>query len=115
MLKAAGRRRGGRELCRAGRDVGAAVVAAADGGDQGVGAGTKDVTLPSAFPQPGGFSITRHATATSVYVGHGTDADLAGRDLKGRIAVVRVRTRTVAVPARRARASRRGLVERRAA
>ena len=26
-----------------------------------------------------------------VYVGHGTDADLAGRDVAGRIAVVRVR------------------------
>jgi hypothetical protein len=30
-------------------------------------------------------------TAPIVYVGHGTDADLAGRDVKGRIAVVRVR------------------------
>ncbi len=30
-------------------------------------------------------------TAPVVYVGHGTDADLAGRDLKGKIAVVHVR------------------------
>jgi len=50
------------------------------------------VTLQSAFPQPGGASIPGGAlTAPIVYVGHGTDADLAGRDVKGRIAVVRVR------------------------
>jgi hypothetical protein len=61
-------------------------------GDPAFGAGTQTVTLQSAFPQPGGASIPGGAlTAPIVYVGHGTDADLAGRDVKGRIAVVRVR------------------------
>ncbi len=61
-------------------------------GDPAFGAGTHDVTLQSAFPQPGGASIPGGTlTAPVVYVGHGTDADLAGRDLKGKIAVVRVR------------------------
>src|SRR5689334_7908540 len=61
-------------------------------GDPAFGVGTADVTLQSAFPQPGGATIPGGSlTAGVVYVGHGTDADLAGRDLKGRIAVVRVR------------------------
>src|SRR3954452_21807337 len=61
-------------------------------GDPAFGAGTQTVTLHSAFPQPGGASIPGGMlTAPVVYVGHGTDADLAGRDVKGRIAVVRVR------------------------
>ena len=61
-------------------------------GDPAFGAGTGDVTLRSAFPQPGGVSIPGGTlTAPVVYVGHGTDADLAGRDLRGKIAVVRVR------------------------
>ena len=61
-------------------------------GDPAFGAGTRTVTLQSAFPQPGGVSIPGGTlTAPVVYVGHGTDADLAGRDLKGKIAVVRVR------------------------
>ena len=61
-------------------------------GDPAFGAGTQTVTLQSAFPQPGGVSIPGGTlTAPVVYVGHGTDADLAGRDLKGKIAVVRVR------------------------
>jgi hypothetical protein len=61
-------------------------------GDPAFGAGTQTVTLQSAFPQPGGASIPGGMlTAPVVYVGHGTDADLAGRDLTGRIAVVRVR------------------------
>jgi len=61
-------------------------------GDPAFGAGTQTVTLQSAFPQPGGASIPGGAlTAQVVYVGHGTDAYLAGRDVKGRIAVVRVR------------------------
>jgi hypothetical protein len=61
-------------------------------GDPAFGAGTQTVTLQSAFPQPGGASIPGGAvTAPIVYVGHGTDADLAGRDVKGKIAVVRVR------------------------
>ena len=61
-------------------------------GDPVFGAGTETVTLQSAFPQPGGVSIPGGTlTAPIVYVGHGTDADLAGRDLKGKIAIVRVR------------------------
>lgn len=61
-------------------------------GDGAFGAGTTDVTLQSAFPQQGGATIPGGSlVAPVVYVGHGTDADLAGRDVKGRIAVVRVR------------------------
>jgi hypothetical protein len=61
-------------------------------GDPAFGAGTQTVTLQSAFPQPGGATIPGGSlTAPVVYVGHGTDADLAGRDVKSRIAVVRVR------------------------
>ena len=61
-------------------------------GDPAFGAGTQTVTLQSAFPQPGGASIPGGTlTAPVVYVGHGTDADLAGRDVKGKIAIVRVR------------------------
>src|SRR5438094_811462 len=45
-----------------------------------------------AFAPPGGATIPGGTlTAPVVYVGHGTDADLAGRDVKGRVAVVRVR------------------------
>ncbi len=61
-------------------------------GDAAFGAGTQTVTLQSAFPQPGGATIPGGTlTASVAYVGHGTDADLAGRDVKGKIAVVRVR------------------------
>jgi hypothetical protein len=61
-------------------------------GDAAFGAGTQTVSLASAFPQPGGASIPGGSlTAPVVYVGHGTDADLAGRDVKGKIAIVRVR------------------------
>ena len=61
-------------------------------GDAGFGAGTQTVTLQSAFPQPGGATIAGGSlTAGVVFVGHGTDADLAGRDLQGKIAVVHVR------------------------
>jgi hypothetical protein len=61
-------------------------------GDAAFGAGTETVTLQSAFPQPGGVTIPGGGlTAPVVYVGHGTDADLAGRDVKGKIAIVRVR------------------------
>jgi len=60
--------------------------------DPAFGAGSADVTLASAFPQPGGATIPGGGiTAPVVYVGHGTDADLAGRDVKGKIAVVHVR------------------------
>jgi len=61
-------------------------------GDAAFGAGTQTVTLQSAFPQPGGATIAGGSlTAPVIFVGHGTDADLAGRDVKGKIAVVRVR------------------------
>ena len=61
-------------------------------GDAAFGAGSADVTLTSAFPQQGGATIPGgRVTAPVIYVGHGTDADLAGRDVKGKIAVVHVR------------------------
>jgi hypothetical protein len=61
-------------------------------GDPAFGAGTESVTLQSAFPQPGGATINGgRLTAPVIFVGHGTDADLAGRDVKGKIAIVRVR------------------------
>jgi hypothetical protein len=61
-------------------------------GDPTFGAGSEAITLQSAFPQPGGVSIAGGSlTAPVIYVGHGTDADLAGRDVKGKIAVLRVR------------------------
>ena len=61
-------------------------------GDPAFGAGTSTVTLQSAFPQPGGATIAGGTlTAPVVFVGRATEADLAGRDLKGKIAVVRVR------------------------
>ena len=68
----------------AGADVGAAVVAGADRRRSGVRRRHADtVTLQSAFPQPGGASIPGgRLTAPVVYVGHGTDADLAGRDVE---------------------------------
>ena len=60
--------------------------------DPAFGAGSADVTLQSAFPQPGGATIPGGTlTAPVVYVGHGTDADLAGRDVRGKIAIVHVR------------------------
>ena len=61
-------------------------------GDPAFGAGTQTVTLQSAFPQPGGVTISGGTlTAPVVFVGHGTDADLSGRDVKGKIAVVHIR------------------------
>lgn len=61
-------------------------------GDAAFGAGTETVTLQSAFPQPGGVTIPGGSlTAPVIFVGHGTDADLAGRDVAGKIAVVHVR------------------------
>jgi hypothetical protein len=61
-------------------------------GDAAFGPGTETVALQSAFPQPGGATIPGGSlTAPVVYVGRGTDADLAGRDVAGRIAVVHVR------------------------
>src|SRR5256885_1342140 len=61
-------------------------------GDPVFGAGTETVALQSAFPQPGGATIAAGAvTAPVVFAGHGTDADLAGRDVAGKIAVVHIR------------------------
>ena len=61
-------------------------------GDPAFGAGTSTVTLQSAFPQPGGATMAGGTlTAPAVFVGRATEADLAGRDLKGKIAIVRVR------------------------
>jgi len=61
-------------------------------GDPAFGAGTQSVTLQSAFPQPGGATIPGGSlTAPVMFAGRATDADLAGRDVKGRIAVVRIR------------------------
>jgi hypothetical protein len=61
-------------------------------GDEAFGAGTETVTLQSAFPQPGGGGTPEDGiTAPVVYVGHGTDADLADRDVRGKVAIVRVR------------------------
>ena len=60
-------------------------------GDAAFGPGTETVTLHSAFPQPGGATTPAGVTAPVVFVGRGTDADLAGRDVVGRIAIVHVR------------------------
>ena len=61
-------------------------------GDAKFGAGSETVTLQSAFPQPGGATIPGGSlTAPVMFVGHGTDADLAGRDVAGKIAVVHIR------------------------
>jgi hypothetical protein len=61
-------------------------------GDPAFGAGTQTVTLQSAFPQPGGVTIPGGTfTAPVVFAGHGTDADVAGRDVSGKIAVVHIR------------------------
>jgi len=61
-------------------------------GDLAFGAGTRTVTLQSAFPQPGGATIPGATlTAPIVFAGHGTDADLSGRDVSGKIAVVHIR------------------------
>jgi len=61
-------------------------------GDDAFGAGSGNVILTSAFPQPGGTSIAGGSiTAPVVFAGRGTDADLAGRDVKGKIAVIHVR------------------------
>jgi hypothetical protein len=60
--------------------------------DEAFGAGSANVVLTSAFPQPGGATIEGGSiTAPVVFAGRGTDADLAGRDIRGKIAVVHVR------------------------
>ena len=61
-------------------------------GDEAFGAGSESVTLTSAFPQPGGASIPGGSmTAPLIFAGRGTEADLAGRDVRGKIAVIHVR------------------------
>src|SRR5437868_12727918 len=61
-------------------------------GDPAFAAGTETVTLQSALPQAGGATIAGGSiTAPVVFAGRGTDADLAGRDVSGKIAVVHVR------------------------
>lgn len=58
-------------------------------GDPGFGAGTIDITLESAFPAQ--FSAATSADgleAELVYVGLGRPADLSGRDLHGKVAVL---------------------------
>jgi hypothetical protein len=60
--------------------------------DPGAGAGSADYTLASAFPAlqlgEGAMQVEKLAAAL-VYAGLGQPADLAGRELAGRIAVVR--------------------------
>jgi hypothetical protein len=50
--------------------------------------GGPDVVLQSAFPQRGSPSISGTLTAPAVFVGAGSAAEVAGRDLAGKIAVV---------------------------
>ncbi|MEC9375048.1 MAG: M28 family peptidase [Pseudomonadota bacterium] len=60
-------------------------------GDEAYGKGTKDVNFKSAFPaiQLGGIAnSTENLEAELVYVGQGHVADLLGRDVKGKIAVM---------------------------
>jgi hypothetical protein len=61
-------------------------------GDPAFGPGTSEVTLRSAFPQPGGATIPGGSlTAPVIFAGRGTDADLAGRDVSGKIVVIHIR------------------------
>lgn len=59
-------------------------------GDASFGAGTRDVTLQSAYPQPSGKSLAAPVTAPLVFVGRGSPAELANIDVRGKIAVVNV-------------------------
>src|SRR5690606_33939638 len=72
-------------------------------GSDAMGPGSRDVILHSAMVGGDG-PVNGTVTAPLVYAGRGLDADLAGRDLKGRIAVI-VATPDpslyAAVPARR--------------
>ncbi len=56
-------------------------------GDAAYGEGTKDVVLQSAIVGGRG-PVNGTATAPMIYVGHGTVADMLGRDVKGKIAVI---------------------------
>src|SRR5262245_56604688 len=61
-------------------------------GDPACGPGTSTVTLRSAFPQPGGATIPGGSlTAPVAFAGRGTDADLAGRDVTGKVAIIHIR------------------------
>jgi len=55
-------------------------------GNRDFGAGTEDVTLKSVMV--GGTNAGGTATAPLIYVGRATDADLVGRDVNGKIAVL---------------------------
>ncbi len=56
-------------------------------GDASFGAGTADIVLQSAMVGGRG-PVNGAVTAPLVYVGHATAADLAGREIKGKIAVL---------------------------
>lgn len=56
-------------------------------GSDAMGVGSKDIVLRSAMVQGVG-PVDGAVTAPLVYVGQGLDADLAGRDLAGKIAVI---------------------------
>jgi hypothetical protein len=56
-------------------------------GSAGFGAGSSDVVLTSAMVG-GRNAVNGTVTAPLVFVGHASDADLVGRDVKGKIAVV---------------------------
>lgn len=56
-------------------------------GSEAFGPGSQDVVLQTADPEGRG-PVNGTVTAPLVYVGHATDADLIGRDLKGKIAVM---------------------------
>lgn len=56
-------------------------------GSEDMGAGSRDVLLQSVMVGGAG-PVNGTVTAPLVYVGQGMDADLAGRDLKGKIAVI---------------------------
>lgn len=56
-------------------------------GSDAMGAGSRDIPLRSAMVQGVG-PVNGTVTAPLVYVGQGTDADLAGRDLRSKIAVI---------------------------
>ena len=98
--------REGRDLRGSGLDVGAEVVAECSWSATPASAPARRRSRCSRrFRSPAARRFLAAAlTAPVVYVGHGTDADLAGRDVKGRIAVAARASRAVAV--RRGRAGR---------
>ena len=56
-------------------------------GDEGIGVGSRDIILQSSMVGGSG-PVDGEVTAPLIYVGQATDADLVGRDLKGKIAVI---------------------------